>query len=203
MKKRILSLFLTLVMLMSLLTVAAVPASAVTFDGGDGSRDNPYLISTVAQFKAFRDIVNSSNGSACAKLTNNIDLESCDWDPIGLSSSGYTGVFDGNGYAIQNLKVSDFFHCLWGYAGWLPFVLTGFLDPLPHEVVGIVDVEVVDIIAFGSIHETAFDFISVLVEDGTFGISEHLCRTQKLGHRGHSTVSVGYAGFAVCVQKTR
>lgn len=106
MKKRVLSLFLTLVMLMSLLTVAAVPASAVTFDGGDGSRDNPYLISTAAQFKAFRDLVNSSNGSASAKLTNNIDLESCDWDPIGLSSSGYTGVFDGNGYAIQNLKVS-------------------------------------------------------------------------------------------------
>ena len=106
MKKRILSLFLTLVMLMSLLTVAAVPASAVTFDGGDGSRDNPYLISTAAQFKAFRDLVNDGKDSACAKLTNNIDLESCDWDPIGLSASGYTGVFDGNGYAIQNLKVS-------------------------------------------------------------------------------------------------
>lgn len=106
MAKRIISLFMTLVLLAGLLTVAAVPASAASFDGGDGSRDDPYLISTAAQLKAFRDLVNGGSRSACAKLTNNIDLERCDWDPIGLSSSGYTGIFDGNGYAIRNLEVS-------------------------------------------------------------------------------------------------
>ena len=38
MTKRIISLFMTLVLLAGLLTVAAVPASAASFDGGDGSR---------------------------------------------------------------------------------------------------------------------------------------------------------------------
>lgn len=107
MKKRILSLFLSLVMLASLLTVAVVPASAVTFDGGDGSRDNPYLISTKAQLEGFRDLVNGGSRAICGALTGNIDLQNTQWEPIGLSSSGYAGTFDGNGYAIRNLQISE------------------------------------------------------------------------------------------------
>jgi len=106
MSKRILSVFLSLVMLASLLTVAVIPASAVTFDGGDGSRDNPYLISTKAQLEAFRDLVNGGSRSICGALTGNIDLQNDEWTPIGLSSSGYTGTFDGNGYAIKNMQLS-------------------------------------------------------------------------------------------------
>ena len=106
MSKRILSVFLSLVMLASLLTVVVVPAAAVTFDGGDGSRDNPYLISTKAQLEAFRDLVNGGSRSICGALTGNIDLQNDEWTPIGLSSSGYTGTFDGNGYAIKNMQLS-------------------------------------------------------------------------------------------------
>jgi len=105
MKKRIISLFMTLAMLAGLLAVTAVPASAASFDGGDGSRDDPYLISTAAQLETFRDLVNGGKRSLCASLSNNIDLRNAEWTPIGLSSSGYTGTFDGNGYAIKNLQI--------------------------------------------------------------------------------------------------
>ena len=104
MTKRIISLFLTIAIMASLMVFAAVPGFAV-FDGGDGTQDNPYLISTAAQLHEFRDLVNGGNAKLCAQLTNNIDLGGENWTPIGLSSSGYNGVFDGSGYAIRNLFV--------------------------------------------------------------------------------------------------
>ena len=106
MTKRIISLFLTLAILASLMVFCAVPGFAA-FDGGDGTQDNPYLISTAAQLHEFRDLVNSGKSKICAQLTDNIDLGGENWTPIGLSSGGYTGIFDGSGYAIRNLLVSQ------------------------------------------------------------------------------------------------
>lgn len=105
MAKRVISLFLTLVMMTVLLTMVAVPASAASFDGGDGSRNDPYLISTGTQLEHFRDLVNGGKSNLCASLTSNIDLENIKWTPIGLSANGFTGIFDGNGYAIKNLQI--------------------------------------------------------------------------------------------------
>lgn len=107
MTKRIISMFLCIAIMASLMVFAAVPGFAYEFDGGDGSQNDPYLISTAEQLHAFRDLVNGGKYSICAKLTDNIDLGSVDWTPIGLSSRGYTGTFDGSGYAIRNLFVSQ------------------------------------------------------------------------------------------------
>ncbi len=89
-------------------------------EGGDGSPDSPYEISTATQLENFRDIVNGTNGQrqnkfAHAKLMENIDLsEICSeesdtsWTPIGNSiRNSYEGTFNGNGKTISGLYIND------------------------------------------------------------------------------------------------
>ena len=78
-------------------------------------------ISTVNELKAFRDQVNSGNTFAekYVYLTNDITLDiDEEWEPIGVyldsntsisdeTNSPFCGIFDGNGYAINNLKITS------------------------------------------------------------------------------------------------
>ena len=79
---------------------------------GSGTESDPYQISTAAQLKRFRDIVNGPNGqtknlAACAVLTADIDLNNEPWTPIGTDrDSAYTGTFDGQGHTVKNLSVT-------------------------------------------------------------------------------------------------
>lgn len=107
MRKRLCSAALALVMAVTLTLALAIPVGAAGYAGGSGTRNAPYLIGTAEQLKNFRDQVNSGNTGLCAKLTANIDLAGQAWEPIGLSSAGYTGTFDGSGYAIRNLYITD------------------------------------------------------------------------------------------------
>ena len=85
---------------------------------GDGTVDNPFLISTAAELAWFRDHVNEdyANVKASAKLIADIDLsEFChaanaseninqkSWEPIGR----YKGTFDGNNKTITNLYINN------------------------------------------------------------------------------------------------
>lgn len=83
---------------------------------GNGSKGNPYEISTAAELAWFRDYVNGGKLSVCAKLTADIDLkdfchaadaskEEQSWEPIGNGSKRYSGTFDGNGHTISNLYI--------------------------------------------------------------------------------------------------
>ena len=100
---------------------------------GSGTKNDPYQISTAAQLKLFRDIVNGTGGQtpnrgACAVLTNDIVLNDGtfaedgsytpgpsgktaeEWTPIGRytddgNKTPYTGTFDGKHYAIKGLYV--------------------------------------------------------------------------------------------------
>ena len=103
---------------------------------GSGTESDPYQISTAAQLKLFRDIVNGSNGQkqncgACAVLMNDIVLNDGTFDENGKYTTGasgkametwtpiaysgpftvdttlyYTGTFDGQGHAIKGMYVS-------------------------------------------------------------------------------------------------
>lgn len=79
---------------------------------GLGTAVSPYQISTAAQLKLFRDIVNGAGGQtpnrgAYAVLTANIDLNNEPWMPIGPDTgSAYTGTFDGQGHTVKNLSVT-------------------------------------------------------------------------------------------------
>ena len=98
---------------------------------GNGSKSNPYEISTAAELAWFRAYVNEGNLSVCAKLTADIDLKDfcyaaannakeLSWEPIGNYSKRYTGTFDGNGHTISNLYIKvqrqgvGFFGCAEG-----------------------------------------------------------------------------------------
>ncbi len=79
---------------------------------GNGTEADPYQISTAAQLKRFRDIVNGTGGQtqnrgAYAVLTADIDLNNEPWTPIGPDrDSAYTGTFDGQGHTVKNLSVT-------------------------------------------------------------------------------------------------
>ena len=100
---------------------------------GSGTKDDPYQISTAAQLKRFRNIVNGTGGQtpnrgACAVLTADIDLSNEKWTPIGKytddnDKTPYTGTFDGQGHTIKGLYVNSasdayvgLFGCLEGAA---------------------------------------------------------------------------------------
>lgn len=70
-----------------------------------------YEITNAGQMFWFASLVNGDKShadfdkkdtSAKGALKNDIDLKSLEWAPI----QGYTGVFDGNGHAISNLKIT-------------------------------------------------------------------------------------------------
>ena len=99
---------------------------------GLGTAVSPYQISTAAQLKLFRDIVNGSNSqkqdpAACAVLMNDIVLNDgtfaedgsytpgpsgaalTEWSPMGVSNStAYAGTFDGAGHTIQGLYCNSY-----------------------------------------------------------------------------------------------
>ncbi len=81
-------------------------SSTAQFTWGDGSRDNPYRISNAEQLAYFRDRVNSGNSSICAYVVADIDLGNHEWTPIGLTKSGYNGIFDGGGWEIKNMRLT-------------------------------------------------------------------------------------------------
>lgn len=77
---------------------------------GEGTAANPYKIQNVDDLKLLAENVN--NGEAYAntyfKLTANIDLNNePNWTPIGKSGLPFQGTFDGYGYQITNLKISN------------------------------------------------------------------------------------------------
>lgn len=77
---------------------------------GVGTAANPYKIQNVNDLKKLAENVN--NGEAYAntyfKLTANIDLNNePNWTPIGKSGLPFQGTFDGYGYQITNLKISN------------------------------------------------------------------------------------------------
>ena len=83
----------------------------------------------LTSLEAFRDAVNAGNSYAgyTIKLLDEINLNNVEWAPIGTSEHPFSGVFDGQGYTISNLKVNS----TSGYAGLFGNV-TGTAANAPH-----------------------------------------------------------------------
>ena len=106
MKKRFLALLLVLTLLVGLMP-AALAADTLS---GSGTEDDPYLLATAADLKAFRDMANAEASSKlCATLTADIDLGGEAWTPFeGLTVGGaYAGTFDGANHTIKGLSVNS------------------------------------------------------------------------------------------------
>ena len=107
MKKRFLALLLVLTLLVGLVP-AALAADTLS---GSGTEDDPYLLATAADLKAFRDMANAEASSKlCATLTADIDLGGEAWTPFepssGYVSEAYAGTFDGANHTIKGLSVN-------------------------------------------------------------------------------------------------
>ena len=91
------------------------PYYAESYESGDGSKDNPYLISNDMQLAKLAHDVNNgvSFSGKYFKLTKDIDLGEALWTPIGVTNPSKTyffdGKFDGDGHTINNM------HIVWTY----------------------------------------------------------------------------------------
>ena len=118
MKKKILSLLLTLCLAMTFVPMAAFAAEAPLFGGGTGTQQEPWRITSRADLIALAEFLNSGNAETfdtenagvgnCHgyyfKQTADIDLTGVTWEPIGYSGGGYyfAGNYDGDGHTISN-----------------------------------------------------------------------------------------------------
>ena len=128
MKKKILSLLVTMGLAASLVPVSVFAdgtevwdgSVAESFAGGKGTKDDPYQIANGSQLAYFAKRVNAEEyGEKYAdtyfELTEDIDLGGKEWTPVGetvadLIMGGheyfvFSGNFDGNGYTIKNLTI--------------------------------------------------------------------------------------------------
>lgn len=69
------------------------------FGGGDGTKNNPYLVEDSADLKAMND-----STEEYFKQVNDIDLNNIEWTPI----NNFRSCYDGDNHVIKNLKISTF-----------------------------------------------------------------------------------------------
>ena len=128
-------------------------SKAVSYAGGDGSAENPYLIKTPAQlykaaYAGIENGVNVSDGKYY-RLENNIYLndvsaddwytneELNEWVKNGSNEVGdFRGIFDGNGYVVHGLYYSDSYT---GFAALFPKTGSYSGNPVVIKNVGIED----------------------------------------------------------------
>ena len=77
---------------------------------GLGTADNPFTITSAAQLasltRSFESGGNYANDFYHYRLDTSIDLAGHEWKPIGTNYP-FRGVFDGNGYYIKGLKITN------------------------------------------------------------------------------------------------
>lgn len=114
-RKRLLSIALALLMVLTLLPATALQAQAAgVFAGGSGTPEDPYRIATAEQLDTVRNYRDKH-----FVLTADITLTE-NWMPIGPSSNkAFTGTFDGNWHTISGLAISGPGHTYYGLFGYI------------------------------------------------------------------------------------
>jgi hypothetical protein len=84
-------------------TLSATTEFAFANPGADGSAGAPFELATTEQFVRFSDV--SSFWDKCFILGADIDLSEVSFTTAAVAS--FSGVFDGNGYVISNLKINS------------------------------------------------------------------------------------------------
>ncbi len=80
--------------------IADVPA----FNGGSGSKEDPYVITNAEQFNLISTVKDGLNKHYI--LAEDIMFSGVDFVPIGNEDKPFNGSIDGNGFSIKNLTVS-------------------------------------------------------------------------------------------------
>lgn len=76
------------------------------FGGGEGTAEDPYIIQTEEQLRAFATSLNREIDYAglYIRLADDIDVSGEDWNPVGQGEYAFRGTFDGGGNEIRGLK---------------------------------------------------------------------------------------------------
>ena len=84
-----------------------IPES-LTFSG-EGTEANPYKISSEAELAYLAKTVNAGTNYATKffEQTADLDLNNKPWKPIGNNSKQFSGIYNGNGFVINNLYYCD------------------------------------------------------------------------------------------------
>lgn len=82
--------------------------TATIWSKGSGTAGNPYVIETAANlaYLAQKTVSGSTFENQYFILSANINLNNHGWTPIGTKSAPFSGVFDGDGYTVSNVKLS-------------------------------------------------------------------------------------------------
>lgn len=86
------------------------------FSGGDGTENNPYLISSPDQLNEIGKVANINKKF---KLINDIDLTGKTINTIGQQTSKFNGLIDGNYHTIRNYTISGFGTDSLGFVSYL------------------------------------------------------------------------------------
>ena len=87
---------------------------AAQYAGGEGTEDNPFIISTDLQLAKLAHDVNTGNGlqvlsGTYFRLSQDIDLKKGIWMPIGTWNTTtqhfFAGKINGDGHAIKNMLI--------------------------------------------------------------------------------------------------
>ncbi len=149
--KKVTALFLIMMMVIGsmpgLLTTGGGEVFAADFSGGDGSVENPYIITSPEELNAIRDYPDKHY-----QLANHIDLTefleegnglggSTSWHPI----DNFSGSLDGAGHIITGLKIDLSFNSLIGLFGFI--TATGSVTAIGLEDISITGLDLVGGIA--------------------------------------------------------
>ena len=117
--KRILTIVVAFAMLITVASAlgATVAAQSLAWDGsygdkfagGDGTSENPYLISNGVELSLIESMTNYEDNDCAGlhfKLIDDINLGGQEWYPIG-EGVGFKGIFDGNGKTIYNAIIKS------------------------------------------------------------------------------------------------
>lgn len=113
--------------------------AAESFDGGNGTKENPYIIKTAAELALIANNVNNgeSYNDKYFELKSNIDLTEKYWTSIGnTENNAFSGHFNGNGFEVkintENQNVSGLF----GYTANAEISMLGVSGLVSGENVG-------------------------------------------------------------------
>ena len=119
-------------------TIGGLSKVIIIDNRDDSELPDPLTIENLDELKDFRDAINgvapdykgafSFNGFAEYNfvITNNIDLNNEEWEPIGTSTHPFSGYINGGDYTISGLKIT----ASEGYKGLFGYVQSGTIENL-------------------------------------------------------------------------
>jgi len=107
--KQFIACFFAFGLMVGILLFVSLPVYANPGGGGSGTAADPWLISTFAQLRTFRNNVNNGNSynGQFIKLTADIDMNVEWWTPIGTAERPFSGNFCGAGYRFWSLTLDN------------------------------------------------------------------------------------------------